>query len=184
MPMSPEKAREKRMRIAAEQGRVFVPKKPTGIDCSDKAEYKREYKRIQRRKAGARLRADMTAKTQAKREAAAIKAAIRLQQQKDAPHDAHVKRYAKAISDRAKYAKRYKANPQAERQRTAQRKQLLPDAYVIQQLKSCGIPREIVTPELIDLKRDCIQYRRLSRNIKSTVKNHLKEQNETITKHP
>lgn len=147
-------------------------------------------KRKYRRMAGARLRSEIAAEAKAKREA---ELAIRekhdshvkaLRELQAALHDAHCRRYANVLLDRAKYAKRYEANPQAERRRASQRKQLLPDAYVLQQLKSFGIPREIVTPELIELKRESMQYRRLSRNMKSTLKNHLKEQNETITKHP
>lgn len=47
-----------------------------------------------------------------------------------------------------------------------------------------GIPKDTITPDLIALKREAMQYGRLARHIKSTVKNHWKEQNETITKHP
>lgn len=180
------------MRIAAEQGRVFVPKQPTGIDRSDKEEYMREYKRIQRRKAGARLREDITAATQAKREAIEIKRAL-----KPKLHEAHVKRYLYLLDSRAKYAAKYKANPQAEIDRQSRRKQTdvykaqqkayrqkLPDSYVIQSLKSTGIPLDVITQRLIKLKREAMQYGRLSRHTKSTIKNHLKENNETITKHP
>lgn len=137
-------------------------------------------KRKYRRQKGARLRSDMAANAQAKREAAAIR---KSQRESMALHDAHVKRYVRVLTDRAKYSKRYETNPQAERERTSRRKQALPDSYVIQQLKSMGIDREVVTSALIELKREAMQYRRMSRSIKTTVKNHLKEDHETISKH-
>lgn len=139
-------------------------------------------KRKCRRQKGARLRADMSVKAHARREAAAIR-----KSQRDAMaalHDAHVKRYAYVVSCRFKYANRYNDDPQAERERSAKRKQALPDSYVIQNLKSMGIPAESVTPVLIALKREAMQYRRMSHTIKTTVKNHLKEDHEAIPKHP
>lgn len=181
MPMSPEKAREKRMRIAAEEGRVFVPKTPTGLDRSDMAEYRRQYKRNKRREAGARLRVDIQAEAQAKREAVELRRAQRLAA---VLHDAHVKRWAYLLSARAKYARRYEANPKAEIARQSRRKQALPDSYVIQNIKAMGIPADVITPALIAIKREAMQYHRMSRTIKTTVKNHLKEDHETISKHP
>lgn len=147
-----------------------------------KRQVKIELKRKYRRQAGARLRADIAAETQAKREAAAIKGAIRLQIV--SLHDAHVKRYVDVLRHRAYASKRYRANPQAERERASIRKQKLLDSYLIGQLRAMGIPKDTITPDLIALKREAMQYGRLARHIKSTVKNHWKEQNETITKHP
>lgn len=187
---SPESARKRRDALARAQGRTLREYKSTGLAVTDKAAWRREYKRLQRREAGARLRAEIAAQAQAKREAelatrekhdSHVKALRELQA---SLHDAHVHRYSYVLRDRQKYANRYKENPHAERDRSSRRKQKLPDSYVIQNLKSMGIPRDAVTPELIGLKREHMEYRRLSRDIKSTVKNHLKEQNETITKHP
>lgn len=180
---SPESQRKRRQALAQEQGRPLRKYQQSGLPADlDAGTRRREYKRLQRRQAGARLRADIAAEAQAKREAMAAKAAIK--KQKDALHDAHVRRYIRVLSNRAKFAKRYKASHQAIRNRIARHKQMLPDSYVIQNLKSAGIPLEVITPSLIELKREAMQYGRLARHIKSTVKNHLKEQNEAITKHP
>ena len=85
--------------------------------------------------------------------------------------------------NRAKYAERYKSDPRAENDRQKRRKQALPDSYVIQNIKAAGIPIDAITPDLIAIKREAMQYGRMSRTIKTTVKNHLKENNEAITKH-
>jgi len=124
----------------------------------------------------------MTAKAQLKREAES--SAKALKQAVCTLHDAHVKRYAGVLKSRAKAAEKYRTNPQSERDRVSRYKQRLPDAYVIQNLKAAGILLGVITPSLIELKREAMDYARLARHIKSTVKNHLKEQNETITKHP
>lgn len=98
-------------------------------------------------------------------------------------HDAHVKRFVYILEARTKYAKRYKSDPQTEIDRQKRRKQALPDSYVIQNLKATGIPIDAITPDLIAIKREAMQYGRMSRTIKTTVKNHLKEDHETVTKH-
>ncbi len=105
----------------------------------------------------------------------------------DAPkhlHDAHVKRYKYLLNAKEKYAKKYANNPQAERDRMSRYKEALPDPYVIQNLKVMGIPSHAITPSLIAMKREAMQYGRLSREIKSTVKTYLKDNHETIPKHP
>lgn len=175
--MTPEKARQKRIEKAAKEGRQFIPKKPTGIVAKDKAEWKREYKRMLRRKAGARLRSEMKKNADEKRKSADEKRAKRL-------HDSHVKRYHAVIYSREKYKKMYETNPEKERERQAKRKKALPDSYVIQNIVSMGISVNVVTPELIELKREAIQFKRMSKTIRKTVNDQLKEINETITKHP
>lgn len=172
-----ERSRKRREAIAQSQGRAVREYTPTGLVVADRAEWRREYKRLQRRKAGAPLRADIAAKAQANREA---KAAKIQQQKKNALHDAHVKRYAYVVECRAKYAKRYALNPDAERLRASLAKLSLPDHYVRSQLKSMGIGVEVITPSLIELKRSAMQYRRLANHIKTTLKDH----HEAITKHP
>lgn len=179
---TPEQNRQRRHRVAQAQGRTIRPRQATGIDTADKAAYRREYKRISRHKAGAVLRIQIQAETRAKREAAAARGALRLAIA--GLHDAHVKRYVYVLSCRAKYAKRYAANPCAERERTSKSKQELRDFYVIQNIKLMGIPANAITPSLIAIKREAMEYRRLGCTIKTTVKNHLKEANEAITKHP
>ena len=173
--------RARRAKLAQAQGRTIRPRKATGIDTTDKTAYRREYKRMLRRNAGATPRVDIQAATQAKRETVAETKTIK--QAIAGLHEAHVKRYREVLLARSYYAKRYKANPQAERDRIAKTKQALCDAYVIQNIKAMGIPADVISPELIALKRASMRYRRLARTIKTTVKNHLKEDHETITKH-
>lgn len=159
----------------------------TGMTPEQVVNHKRQVmidlKRKYRRQAGARLRVDVAAEAQAKREVIAIKAEIRLQQQKEAPHDAHVKRYAQVISSRAQYAALYARDPQAERDRQSARKQALPDSYVVQNLRVSGMPAEAITPHLIALKRESMEFKRISRALKTAIKNNWKEENEAITKH-
>lgn len=90
-------------------------------------------------------------------------------------HDAHVKKYRQALSARASAAKRYASNPVAERLRQSKRKEALPDSYVIQNLKAMGIPPSQVTPPLVALKREAMQYRRMSNSIKAAIKTQFKE---------
>ena len=139
-------------------------------------------KRKYRREAGATPRVEIDARTRAKRVVADKAKALRLA--KLQLHDAHVRRYVYLMAARTNFLKRYAANPQAERDRIARRKQALPDAYVIQNLKAMGIMPETVTPELIELKRESMQYRRLAKEIKTTLKTNWKAEHETITKHP
>lgn len=64
-------------------------------------------------------------------------------------------------------------------------RQALTDSYVTQNIKvTNGIPLDAITPALIAIKREAMQYGRLSREIKSTVKTYLKDNHETIPKHP
>lgn len=98
-------------------------------------------------------------------------------------HDAHVKHYKYLQKAKQAYAIRYAKNPQSERERSSKRKQQLPDSYVVQQLKGMGFWADSVSSELIALKREQMQYRRISREVKTTVKNQLKEDHETINKH-
>ena len=150
------------------------------------ADHKRQVrtnlKRKYRREAGAQLRVDIAASSTAKREAAAIKRAALAAIKK--LHDAHVRRYAQVISDRAQYAIRWAKDPQAERDRSSARKLALPDSYVVYNLKVSGMPTEVITPHLISLKRESMEYKRISRTLKTAIKNNWKEENETITKHP
>lgn len=176
-----EKAREQREKKAAAMGAVSVKQTPTGIVANSPAEWRREYKRMKRREAGATPRIELAAKAKANREAKAAEKALK---QANTPHDAHVSRYVYMLAIRAKAAKRYAENTESERERIARYKQKLPDSYVISNLKASGIPREVITPELIGLKREAMDARRLAISIKRAIKNHWKEEHETITKHP
>lgn len=133
-------------------------------------------KRKYRREAGARLQSEIHAAAEAKRLAAQLARKPRL-------HDAHVKHYKYLQKAKQAYAIRYAKNPQSERERSSKRKQQLPDSYVVQQLKGMGFWADSVSSELIALKREQMQYRRISREVKTTVKNQLKEDHETINKH-
>lgn len=174
-----EKAREKRVKKAAAEGRIFVEKTPTGIVANSKSDYRREYKRLLRRNAGKVIRS--TEDTRKKREVEAQKKKERLQKKQLC--DSHVKRFIQVMRDRKKYALRYLNDPEKEKARASRRKQLLPDSYIKQQLKSFGIPVNAITPELVTLKRQAMDARRISKTIKRAIKNHWKEENETITKH-
>jgi len=90
-------------------------------------------------------------------------------------HDAHVKKYHQAIKWRARYAKRYATNRASEISRQSKRKAALPDSYVIQNLKSMGFQPGQVTPSLVALKREAMQYRRLSKSFKTAIKTQFKE---------
>lgn len=137
-------------------------------------------KRKYRRQKGARLRSDMAASTQAKREAAAIR---KSQRESMALQDAHVKRYKNVLYNRRKAAERYAENPQAERERATRRKHELVDSYVIYNLKASGVPVGAITPRLIALKREAMEYRRISLSLKRAIKTNWKENNEAITKY-
>lgn len=174
--MTPEKARQKRIEKAAKEGRQFIPKKPTGIVAKDKAEWRREYKRMLRRKAGAKLRSDMKANADRKRKAADEKRSKRL-------HDSHVKRYHGVMYSRSKSASKYEINPNEARKRASKRRETLSDSYMIQNIKAMGIDADHITTQMILLKRESMEYRRISRTIKTSIKNQTKEDHETITKH-
>lgn len=157
-----------------------------GMTPEQLADHKRQVrtnlKRKYRREAGAPLRVDIAAIAAAKREAIAMKKADLAAIEK--PHDAHVKRYARLIQARANYAIRWAKDPQKERDRVSAMKQALPDHYVVHNLKASGMPTEAITPHLISLKRESMEYKRISRTLKTAIKNNWKEENETITKHP
>lgn len=178
-----EKARAQREKKAADKGLVSVRKLPTGIVANSSADYRKQYKRLIRERAGkvAKTRDEIASEAKAKRDNEdAKREALRQRRQ---VCDAHVKRFVQVMRDRKKYAIRYAKNPAAEIERTSLAKQQLADFYVVQQLKSFGIPRNAITPALIQLKREAMEARRLAINIKRAIKNHWKEEHETITKH-
>ena len=136
-----------------------------------------ELKRKYRREAGAVSRAEIAAVAAAKRVALSeARAATQL-------HDAHVKRCNQVTYDRKKAFEANRVNPDKTRARASKRRQSLNDSYVIQNLKQMGMPVPAITPSLIAMKRESMDYRRLARNTKSTVQQHLEKENETITEH-
>lgn len=156
-----------------------------GLFSADPAEWRREYKRKQRRKVGVISRAEAAARAQEKREAAAREKKLRKEEEfLHAKHDAHVRRYLYLEHCRLREKTKYERNPQAGRDRVAKYRQALPDPYVVQNLKAMGIAPEVITPGLVALKREQMQYRRMAREIKHSITNHTKENDETITEHP
>lgn len=167
---------ERRKAAAAAKGKVFIQKKPTGIKATNATEWRREYKRIKRQEAGARSLNEIKKTAQDKRDAATKKKA---EKELKILHDAHVKHFA-----RLNYAKfKYWENPDKHRSRQSLRKNALVDSYVVYNLKVSGIPDAAINPQLIELKRESMEYKRLQKMLKTAIKNNWKETNETIRKH-
>lgn len=144
-------------------------------------ELRRGLKQKYRRQAGAKPR-DAQAVAE-KREQEAV--ARRLRDEVRGLHDAHVKRFRCVMASRRKAASRYVSDPDGERARSAARKRALPDSYVVEQLACGGFPRDAVTPWVIELKREAIQFRRLSRQARAQISNQAKEStHEGIAEHP
>lgn len=138
-----------------------------------KAKYRRDAGVTPRDPAAAAVR---RARRAAARERRAVVAAL---------HDAHVKRFRYVMRYRAQSASRYESNPEWHRARSAARKAALPDAYVLEQLRYGGFPAEAASAEVIELKREAIQFRRLSRQIRREISNQAKESShEGIKQHP
>jgi hypothetical protein len=97
--------------------------------------------------------------------------------------EAHVIRYLSVLKARAKSAKRYISNPEKERARSRRAKAELRPAYIRQQLFSMGFEAHQITPEIIELKREQLSLRRLSRETEKAASEQMKEANETIAKH-
>lgn len=110
-------------------------------------------------------------------------AARRLREEKSRLHDAHVKRYARCLVDREKFARRYASNPRAEIARVSAYKRALPDAYVAQQIRLMGVSSDAITPKLIALKREAMLFGRLSREAKNLISNQRKVEHEPVSEH-
>lgn len=143
-------------------------------------ELRKQLKAKYRRDAGVKPRdLDASAARRAKHEAARERREVVA-----ALHDAHVKRFCCVMRDRAKAARNYESNPERHRARSAARKAALPDSYVLEQLRCGGFPAEAASAEVIGLKREAIQFRRLSRQIRREISNQAKESShEGITQH-
>jgi len=133
-----------------------------------------------RREAGARPRSEISEQAKAGRDA---KQAAKQQKQQKQLHDSHVSKYFRVIKIRAKSAAEYASRPDAVKQRAAKRRNSLNDSYVLQNIKAMGVPSEAITPELIEMKREAMQFRRLSLQAKTILTNHQKEKHETLAKH-
>lgn len=146
-------------------------------------EMRKQLKAKYRRDAGATPRPDgYHEQAVAKRAKAADQRAVR--EALASLHDAHVKRYACVMRNREKYAKRWLADPVSERARSARRKQALPDSYVAEQLLAGGFPADAIDAHVLELKREVIQFRRLSRAVRKAISQQTKEQeHEAIAQH-
>lgn len=133
-----------------------------------------------RREAGARPRSEISEQAKARRDA---KQAAKRQKQQEQLHKAHVSRYFEIVRGRAKSAAKYASKPDAVKQRAAKRRNSLNDSYVLANIKAMGIPSEAITPELIEMKREAMQFRRLSSQAKTILTNHQKEKHEALAKH-
>lgn len=132
-----------------------------------------------RRQAGAKPR-DLQAAAK-KREQRSL-ARIQLEQVRRL-HDAHVKRFKSVRKARMAYARRYARFADSERSRSSAAKHALVDSYVSYQLRQMGISADAINAELIELKREVIRFRRISREVKNLVCNYRKENHETVEEH-
>lgn len=127
-------------------------------------EWRREYKRQLRRKQGAKLRTEIAADAKAKHEAMEIAKAALIAKQ--AKHDAHVKQF--------------RLTPKQKRTRYNNLTERLSVGYVKKKLRRMGIPTKSATPQIVELKREQLAMKRLSRNLKSEAREHIRNENETI----
>lgn len=142
-------------------------------------ELRRGLKEKYRRQAGAKPRDAQAAAEKREQEAAAR----RLRDEVRGLHDAHVKRFDFLRRARESYAKRYARSPELERARATAKKRALVDHYVAYQLRQMGISSDAINAELIELKREVIRFRRLSREAWTQICNQRKEDHEAITEH-
>lgn len=133
-----------------------------------------------RREAGAKPRTEIQEQAKARQDA---KQAAKQQKQQKQLHDSHVSRYFRVIRIRARSAAEYASRPDAVKQRAAKRRDSLNDSYVLQNIKAMGILSEAITSELIEMKREAMQFRRLSVQAKTILTNHQKEKHEALTEH-
>ena len=97
--------------------------------------------------------------------------------------DAHVKRYRQMNKDRAKSMSIYWRNPDHKRNYQRERKKAMTDSYVCQQLMAQGFSREAIDAHILNLKREFMGLRRLSREIKQAVASLPKDEHEAISQH-
>ena len=165
--------REKRRIKAEQEGRAVRAYMPTGIPTADKAQWKRDYKHRQRvALAKDEGRVFRSTKRHVLHDAHVVDF---LGKMKAPKHDAHVKRYAGCLLARQKSKARYDANPQSQRERRRKAQQALVRSYVVYNLTVMGIPRDCITEEIVELKREQITLRRFSRELKRAATNSKKE---------
>ena len=94
--------------------------------------------------------------------------------------DAHIKRFYRLKKLKEDYAKRYNEDPEKERARSRHAKADLKDAYIRQLLFSMGFAREQITPQVIELKREQLALRRLSREAEKAAVKQMENEYEAI----
>ena len=162
-----ELSRKARERMAAHRQ---TPKYREWLERS--RELRRALKAKYRRQAGAKPRDPQAAaaKLELAQERRVLREALQLL------HDAHVARYRRVMREREKSARQYAKDPGKQRSRSAARKLALPDSYVVEQLGYGGFPREAITEKVIELKREALQFRRLSRQVRAAISDQQEEQ--------
>ena len=176
MGLVTEEAKERNRTKQRERMAAFRLTPAYQVWLDNSRENRKRLKEKYRREAGKRLRSEIQEEAKKKREASTSVKGPKL-------HDAHVKCHARVVYSRKRSAEKYERNPDYERERVSNYKKKLPDAYVIQNLKAAGFPVETISPNVINLKREAMLFRRLSLQAKTILKTLWKEQNETINQH-
>lgn len=182
-----ERARRRRERIAESEGKtVKINRNLRGLSSEARRQLrmaaKREARRLRAMREGREFSPNPRKYARCDAHVAAFKEWRRYLKKL---HDAHVRRFRAVMKERANKrvtsAAKYQANPEKERARSAQRKKALPDSYVALQLRVAGMPKSVISPAIIQLKREQMSLRRLSLELKQAAANHAKEaRNETI----
>jgi Fe2+ transport system protein FeoA len=94
--------------------------------------------------------------------------------------DAHVKRFYEVQKNRAKYYAVKEKDPEKEARKKRIDRVELRDPYIKKQLLQMGIARELLTPEIIELKREQLALRRLSREAEQAAVKQMENEHETI----
>lgn len=136
-------------------------------------ELRRQLKAKYRRDAGATPLDAIKEAADAKRAMAAEQRRVR--EALAALHDAHVRRYRDVLSWRESGRRQWLQNPEPRRTRQAARRAELVDWYVRQVLCETGFPVDAIDAHVMELKREAILLRRLSRQIKNEISNQAKE---------
>lgn len=182
----PVKQRERRERIAQEQGKTLPPYRPHGgRSDAERRERKLERQRAYRMRNAQRDGRNINPRgTKSKYDAHVALWELlhrnegRIGRRRARLHDAHVVRYRAVMRDRSRgveYSRKlYQQNPDRERARQSEMKARLCDHYVKQQLRSMGIESQYITEAMVSIKREQILLRRCSRQLKRAATNQEK----------
>lgn len=150
--------------------RSYVETEFAHLYSTDRAEWRRQYNRRQRERVAAAEGRDIRHRKH--------DAHVRARPAPDsAPvlHDSHVRRYVQMERDRVRTRRAYWSRPEEFRASKRRAKSELRDFYVAYQLREMGVAATEITPEILELKREQILLRRLSRSLKSAARDHMKE---------